>query len=166
MSISEPSWALRSMLLRTYDSLCHDHECLLAPMSVVGDMAPCSSLFMAAYECLWVLLWVLKSALEHSSVLMNGHGAMLMRAHGCSWAFMSTNERPYIAMNPHEHGTMAPTVLMNTNKHSWGWCHDNITTHNALTQSLSVLMSAQECSWVLLSASEYSRVIFSFQVLD
>ena len=162
MSISEPSWALRSMLLRTYESLCHDHECLLALMSVVGDMASCSSLLMAAYECLWVLT----SAQECPWALISTHECSWCHAHGCSWVFMSTKAHPYVDMNPHEHGTMAPPVLMSTNKHSWAWCHGNITTHNALTQSLSVVMSAQECSWVLLRASEYSWVIFSVQVLD
>ena len=122
------------------------------------------TILMAVYE----YSWVLKSDHEHASELMIAHGALLMHVHGFSWALVTTHEH----ISSHEHlwawryGPMAPTALMSAKERLWAWGHGTIKTHSALAQYLSVLMSAHKCSMGLLSAPEYSWVIFSFQVVD
>ena len=143
----------------------HNHECLLALMSAVGAMAPCSWVFMAAYEYSWGLM----NAQGCPRALISAHDWSLhhtLGTHKHSWVFMSTHEHSYVAMSTQEHGTIAPTALMRSNEHLWAWCHGAIPTHSALAPYISVLKSAHDCSWVLLSAPEYSWVILSVQVLD
>ena len=71
MTTHKRSWALMSIkeygakALWVLDaSWHHAHECLLALISAVGAMF---MFFMAAYECLWVLM----AAIDHSWALMS-----------------------------------------------------------------------------------------------
>ena len=151
-------------------------------MSAKGPMAPQSWMFVGTNECCW----------GHGAMLMSAHGCLwvLMRASEClrgpksiisahkgpwchtlgapkhSWVFMITHDHSYGAMSTQEHGTIALTALIGGNENLWAWCHGAITTQSALAQYISVLTSAHECSWVLLSNPEYSWVILSVQVLD
>ena len=84
----------------------------------------------------------------------------------CSLAFMSIHEHSHVAISTQEHGTIVPKSIMRANEHSWAWHHGTITTHSALAQYFSVLMSAHKCSWVLLSAPEYPCAILKVQGVD
>ena len=100
----------------------HNHECLLALMSAVGAMAPCSWVFMAAYEYSWGLM----NAQGCPRALISAHDWSLhhtLGTHKHSWVFMSTHEHSYVAMSTQEHGTIAPTALMRSNEHLWAWRH-------------------------------------------
>ena len=125
---------------------------------------------MSAHGCLWVLSSAL-SAQKSPWALIIAHVCSWHHAHACSRLLMSIHEFSWALMSSHEHswalcyGAMAPTALMSIHERSWVWRHDAVTTHNALAQYLSVLMSAHKCSWVLLSDPEYSWVILSVQVV-
>ena len=142
-----------------------NHECLLALMSAVGAMVPCSWVLMVAYECSWGLMNV-QGCPKSIISAHEGPWRHTLGAHKHSWVFMITHDHSYGAMSTQEHGTIALTALIGGNENLWAWCHGAITTQSALAQYISVLTSAHECSWVLLSAPEYSWVILSVQVLD
>ena len=77
---------------------------------------------------------------------MSAHGATLMCAHGCYWAFR-------------EHSW----ALISSHEHSWAWCHGptalmsaEFSTRSALAPYSLMLRSAHERSWGLMSNPESS----------
>ena len=64
-------------------------------------------------------------------------------------------------MSTHEPGAMAQAALMSANKLSWALRHGPHTTHSAFAPCLNWLMSAHECSWVLMGTLECSWVLLS-----
>ena len=117
-------------------------------------------------------------ASEQSRVLIRAHEclwryrAMQIRVHGCSWAFIRTNEQSQALLSTHrqswpiqhthEDDVVAHSALMSTQEHSWQYGNIILTT----SECPQVLISSHECSWVLMSANGCSIVLMTAQALN
>ena len=88
-----------------------------------------------------------------------------MTSHKHSWVWglgaMNTTELALVAMNTHEHGTLAPWVLISTHEYDIMVRWALMRTHGIISSYSWMLLSASECSWTLMSAHESSCTFMS-----
>ena len=114
---------------------------------------------MRAQECPWALMFTHECSWPH--------GAMLMSAHGWSWAFISIKsiiEHSWALTSGHEHSlswSHSFTKLMSMHEHWWALHHGAMSTHGAMSIYDTILISAHDCSWVPMSDQWCSWVVLS-----
>ena len=149
MSTHERSWTL----MRTHE---------YGVISAHSPLEQCSFILMHAYEfseneCSRALV----SAHEWSGMLMNAHVqpwapiSMVLWCHDHSWAPMSAHGHSWVLMSPYECSWSLMIMAPGCHEHSWALK----SAHGTMEPYSCVLLSDNNCSWVILRGHECSWVL-------